>query len=128
MIKTWLTHNIIEFAINHVLDRWTESIHQTDIVYGHQLNEKYYNLMVKEFYNMAHIFTIGDTSVVNVINMQLISKDNSNLYKSSLMKRIDENYPERPFWIKILCSPDKYHSENYVIVTPILENYWLKFY
>ena len=127
MIKTWLTHNIIEFAINHVLDRWTESIHQTDVVYGHQLTTKDYGRMVREYHNHAYLFVKDDKHPMgDIVYMQIITYRESNQYKSQLMMNIEKKYPSSPFYIKIACWNSLFSRANY-IVAPIHPNYWVKF-
>ena len=127
MIKTWLTHNIIEFAINHVLDRWTESIHQTDIVYFHQLTTKDYGRMVREYHNHAYLFVKDDKHPMgDIVYIQIITYRESNQYKSQLMMNIEKKYPSTPFWIKIACWNSLFSRTNY-IVAPIYPNYWVKF-
>ena len=116
IIKTWLTHNIIEFAINHVLDRWTESIHQTDIVYFHQLTTKDYGRMVREYHNHAYLFVKDDKHPMgDIVYIQIITYRESNQYKSQLMMNIEKKYPSTPFWIKIACWNSLFSRANYIV-------------
>jgi len=129
MIRTWIKHKVFEFAINNVFDKWIESIHQTDVVYFHQLTSKDYYRLVREYSNVAHLFVKDDKHPMgDIICMQIITYEESNHYKSQLMMHIEKKYPSTPFWIKITCWDYKLNRENRVIVAPIFPNYWVKFY